>query len=93
MSSRCQHCGCGEIDIDPARGDAVCTSCGTVLSEHNIVSEVQFLENSHGGTSAIGQFVSSDSVSKRPLLKGIRGNFARESKEITLGNARKKLVL
>lgn len=91
MSSRCQHCGCGEIDIDPARGDAVCTSCGTVLSEHNIVSEVQFLENSHGGTSAIGQFVSSDSVSKRPLLKGIRGNFARESKEITLGNARKKI--
>lgn len=91
MSSRCQHCGCGDIDVDPARGDAVCTSCGTVLSEHNIVSEVQFLENSHGGSSAIGQFVSSDSVSKRPLLKGFRGNFARESKEITLSNAKKKI--
>ncbi|KAG7155435.1 transcription factor IIIB 90 kDa subunit-like [Homarus americanus] len=91
MSSRCQHCGCGDIDIDPARGDAVCTSCGTVLSEHNIVSEVQFLENSHGGSSAVGQFVASDSVSKRPMFKGFHGTFARESKEITLNNAKKKI--
>ncbi|KAK7077123.1 transcription factor TFIIIB subunit brf1 [Halocaridina rubra] len=30
-------------------------------------------------------------VGKRPLLKGYRGNFARESKEITLNNARKKI--
>lgn len=91
MAARCQHCGCQDIDTDPARGDAVCTSCGTVLSEHNIVSEVQFLENSHGGSSAVGQFVSSDSVSKRPMFRDFRGSFARESKEITLSNARKKI--
>ncbi|XP_071543266.1 transcription factor IIIB 90 kDa subunit [Panulirus ornatus] len=91
MSSRCQHCGCGDIDIDPARGDAVCTSCGTVLSEHNIVSEVQFLESSNGGSLAVGQFISSDSSSKRPVLRGFHGRFARESKEITLGNAKKKI--
>ncbi|XP_037772564.1 transcription factor IIIB 90 kDa subunit-like [Penaeus monodon] len=91
MSSRCQHCGCGEIDIDPARGDAVCTSCGTVLSEHNIVSEVQFLENSHGGSSAVGQFVASDAGGKRPMFRGYNGTFARESKEITLNNARKRI--
>ncbi|ROT63446.1 hypothetical protein C7M84_018658 [Penaeus vannamei] len=91
MSSRCQHCGCGDIDIDPARGDAVCTSCGTVLSEHNIVSEVQFLENSHGGSSAVGQFVSSDAGGKRPMFRGYNGTFARESKEITLNNARKRI--
>ncbi|XP_045606346.1 transcription factor IIIB 90 kDa subunit-like [Procambarus clarkii] len=91
MSSRCHYCGCGEIDIDPARGDAVCTSCGTVLSEHNIVSEVQFLDNSHGGSSAVGQFVASDAVSKRPMFRGFHGTFARESKEITLNNAKKKI--
>ncbi|XP_063874689.1 transcription factor IIIB 90 kDa subunit-like isoform X2 [Scylla paramamosain] len=91
MVAHCQHCGCKDIDTDPARGDAVCTSCGTVLSEHNIVSEVQFLENSHGGSSAVGQFVSSDAVSKRPMFRDFRGSFARESKEITLGNAKKKI--
>lgn len=91
MSSRCQHCGCGEIDVDPARGDAVCTSCGTVLSEHNIVSEVQFLDNFHGGSSAVGQFVASDSISKRPVFRGFHGTFGRESKEITLSNAKKKI--
>ncbi|KAK3887780.1 hypothetical protein Pcinc_008108 [Petrolisthes cinctipes] len=91
MSGRCQHCGCTDIEVDPARGDAVCTSCGTVLSEHNIVSEVQFLENAHGGSSAVGQFVSSDSSSKRPVLKGFHGSFGRESKEITLNNAKKKI--
>lgn len=56
----CQHCGCNEIDIDPSRGDAVCTSCGSVLEDQIIVSEVQFQENAAGGASVIGQFVSND---------------------------------
>lgn len=49
------------MDTDPARGDVVCTNCGTVLEHSAIVSEVQFEENAHGGSSALGQFVSSDS--------------------------------
>lgn len=92
MSSSCPHCGCSKIEIEPARGDAICTSCGTVLSEHNIVSEVQFLENSKGGSSAIGQFVSNDSISKRSnFTRSYHGVFSRESKEITLTNAYKKI--
>ncbi|XP_048455934.1 transcription factor IIIB 90 kDa subunit-like [Rhincodon typus] len=60
-SSRvCRTCGCTEIDIDQARGDAVCTACGSVLEDNIIVSEVQFVENSGGGSSAVGQFVSLD---------------------------------
>ena len=71
MSSRtCQHCGCSDIDVDAGRGDAVCTGCGSVLEEHIIVSEVQFEENAHGGSSAIGQFVGADGKGAKGLAAG-----------------------
>ena len=64
MSPRvCKACGCAEIDLDQARGNAVCTNCGSVLEDNIIVSEVQFVEGSGGVTSAVGQFVSSDGES------------------------------
>ncbi|KAJ8874119.1 hypothetical protein PR048_024960 [Dryococelus australis] len=62
MTNKCKNCGCSEIDVDPSRGDAVCTNCGVVLEDSIIVSEIQFEENAHGGGSAIGQFVSSEST-------------------------------
>uniref|UniRef100_A0ACB8G5T0 Transcription factor TFIIIB subunit brf1 n=1 Tax=Sphaerodactylus townsendi TaxID=933632 RepID=A0ACB8G5T0_9SAUR len=65
----CGACGGSEIEVDSARGDAVCTGCGSVLEDNIIVSEVQFVENSGGGSSAVGQFVSLDdtcAVSFRP---------------------------
>lgn len=61
MTSRiCKNCGCSEIDLDQARGNAVCTNCGSVLEDNIIVSEVQFVEGSGGISSAVGQFVSAD---------------------------------
>lgn len=64
MSSKgvCSQCGCTDIDTDPARGDAVCTNCGSVLEDQIIVSEVQFEEHAGGGSSVIGQFVSTDGM-------------------------------
>ena len=62
MSQVCSNCGGSDIDIDQARGDAVCMGCGSVLEDNIIVSEVQFQENSIGGASAIGQFVSAEGV-------------------------------
>uniref|UniRef100_A0A8C0M8I1 Transcription factor IIIB 90 kDa subunit n=2 Tax=Canis lupus familiaris TaxID=9615 RepID=A0A8C0M8I1_CANLF len=56
----CRACGGTDIELDTARGDAVCTGCGSVLEDNIIVSEVQFVENSGGGSSAVGQFVSLD---------------------------------
>lgn len=63
MSSgrKCKNCGSSDIEVDPARGDAVCTNCGSVLEDSIIVAEVQFEEGSHGTSSAIGQFVSAES--------------------------------
>ncbi|KAK4885158.1 hypothetical protein RN001_001429 [Aquatica leii] len=91
MSSgrKCKNCGSLDIEVDPARGDAVCTNCGSVLEDNIIVAEVQFEENTHGATNAIGQFVSADS-------KGGPNNFGAsfhigqgiESREVTLKKAR-----
>lgn len=67
MSQVCSNCGGSDIDIDQARGDAVCMGCGSVLEDNIIISEVQFQENSIGGASAIGQFVSSEG--RQSLLK------------------------
>lgn len=70
MSARqCKNCGGADIDIDQARGSAVCTACGSVLEDNIIVSEVQFVENSGGGASAIGQFVSADGTSLLCILE------------------------
>lgn len=60
----CSNCGGSDIDIDQARGDAVCMGCGSVLEDNIIVSEVQFQENNLGGASAIGQFVSAEGKKK-----------------------------
>ncbi|CAL8111524.1 unnamed protein product [Orchesella dallaii] len=91
----CRQCGCSEIDSDPARGDAVCTNCGYVLEESIIVSEVAFEEDGHGGSSAIGQFVSAESrggggISGAPT--GFHSGVGKESREITLRSAKKKIV-
>ncbi len=45
-------------------GDAVCTGCGSVLEDQIIISEVQFQENSAGGASVIGQYVSAEGMEK-----------------------------
>jgi len=63
MSSgkKCKNCGSVDVEVDSARGDAVCTNCGSVLEDNIIVAEVQYEEGAHGTSSAIGQFVSADS--------------------------------
>jgi transcription factor IIIB subunit 2 len=55
MGRTCPHCASSEIDEDPARGDATCMGCGTVLEESKIVSDVQFQEIGGGGHQAIGK--------------------------------------
>lgn len=64
---RCKNCGGTDVDVDQARGDAVCMSCGSVLEDNIIVSEVTFVENSCGASSAVGQFVASDCECFSPL--------------------------
>ncbi|KAM4665677.1 transcription factor IIIB 90 kDa subunit isoform 1-T1 [Amazona ochrocephala] len=88
----CAACGCSEIEVDAARGDAVCTGCGSVLEDNIIVSEVQFVENSGGGSSAVGQFVSLDGAGKTPTLGGgFHANLGKESRAQTLQNGKRQI--
>merc|ERR1719266_230056 len=96
---KCNACGSTDIDVDPSRADAVCTNCGNVLESSIIVSDIQFEENAHGGSSAIGTFVSSESKGGGMFSTGGGGRglghfqtgLIRESREITLRNARRKI--
>ena len=107
---KCKSCGSTDIESDSVRADAVCTKCGTVLETGIIVSDVQFEENAHGGSSAIGNharvsntnysilvisgtFVSADKKGGSNTFGGtFHTGIGRESREITLKNARKKIV-
>ncbi|XP_065113251.1 BRF1 general transcription factor IIIB subunit b isoform X1 [Paramisgurnus dabryanus] len=92
MSRQCKNCGGSDIDIDPARGSAVCTACGSVLEDNIIVSEVQFVENSGGVSSAVGQFVSADGTSKTPVLStGFHTSLGKESRAQTLQNGKRQI--
>ncbi|XP_051730742.1 BRF1 RNA polymerase III transcription initiation factor subunit b isoform X2 [Ctenopharyngodon idella] len=92
MSRQCKNCGGADIDTDPARGSAVCTACGSVLEDNIIVSEIQFVENSGGVSSAVGQFVSADGTSKAPVLgSGFHTSLGKESRAQTLQNGKRQI--
>ncbi|GAA6071155.1 BRF1 RNA polymerase III transcription initiation factor subunit a isoform X1 [Tachysurus ichikawai] len=83
---RCKNCGGTDVDVDQARGDAVCMGCGSVLEDNIIVSEVMFVESSSGASSAVGQFVASDSQGNVPSLGGNYTGMGKESRAQTLQN-------
>jgi len=91
---KCANCGSSEIENDSTRADSVCTKCGTVCESGIIVSDVQFEENAHGGSSALGTFVSADRKGGASAYAGgqFHTSIGRESREVTLKNARKKIV-
>lgn len=90
MSPRaCKNCGSSDIDVDQARGDAVCMGCGSVLEDNIIVSEVEFVETGGGGSLAVGQFVSSEG-SKHPSF-GDAYLTGKESRAQTLQRARQHI--
>jgi len=89
---KCESCGSTDIESDPVRADAVCTKCGTVCESGLIVSDVQFEENAHGGSSAIGTFVSAERKGGSNTFGGtFYTGIGRESREVTLRNAKKKI--
>ncbi|XP_077299889.1 brf RNA polymerase III subunit [Arctopsyche grandis] len=95
MSSgrKCKNCGSSDIEVDPARGDAVCTNCGSVLEDNIIVPETEFQENAHGSSSMVGQFVSAES---KGGATGYGAAFSMgvstESREVTIKKAKQGIT-
>lgn len=91
MRQICTHCGSSEIEFDAAQGNSVCTSCGTVLEENTIVSEVTFAETTAGTSVLQGQFVSDKGVAP-PTMFGFQKRYPQtDSREWTIANARMKI--
>uniref|UniRef100_A0A8C8GPY9 TFIIB-type domain-containing protein n=1 Tax=Oncorhynchus tshawytscha TaxID=74940 RepID=A0A8C8GPY9_ONCTS len=88
----CHGAGFTDIDVDQARGDAVCMGCGSVLEYNVIVSEVQFMETGGGGSSAVGQFVAGDASGRNPTFgEGFYKGVGRESRAQSLQNRRRQI--
>jgi transcription factor IIIB 90 kDa subunit len=78
--SSCANCG-GVLEYQEASGDTVCTACGTVAEESNIVAQVEFVENGGGATSVVGQYLSA--TASRPFGQGGPGyGPSKESREV-----------
>lgn len=82
----CTQCGGTDIELDAARGDAVCIQCGAVLEENTIVNEVTFAQDAGGGSSVVGQFVSAT-----PGLRSAGLGFAKESREVAFSNGQRHI--
>ena len=93
MSSglKCRNCGSTDIEEDNARGDAVCTNCGSVLEDSLIVSEIQFEEVGRGA-AAIGQFVSAESTGGATGYGKFQVGSGTESREVTIKKAKKEIT-
>ncbi|KAF8345136.1 BRF1-domain-containing protein [Amanita rubescens] len=88
--SICSDCGGTVIEYDHAAGNGFCVSCGTVVEENTIVSELGFDETSAGAAVVQGSFVAQGST--RAHLTGPLGHRANhESREQTIANANKKI--
>ena len=80
---KCSNCSSSDIENNPSNGELSCMSCGKVLDESQIASEVTF--NSH---SVVGTFVSNGGRSLR-TAKG----FTRDSHELTLARAQREIQI
>jgi transcription factor IIIB subunit 2 len=84
-TASCPNPGCPAPHIVEDDGQKVCSGCGTVISEANIVSEVTFGESASGAAIVQGTFVGADQSHGRSSGPGFqRGSM--ESREITEQN-------
>lgn len=85
-TSSCPNPGCPAPQIVDEEGQKVCTGCGTVISESNIVSEVTFGESSSGAAVVQGTFVGEDQTHVRSFGPGFQRGGGMESREMTEQN-------
>ncbi|CEO99220.1 hypothetical protein PBRA_001125 [Plasmodiophora brassicae] len=88
------HCGGTDIEYNQSRGDATCMSCGAVLSENQIVTDLSFVQDAAGSSSMVGQFVPASGPV--PLGAGARQQrggklYTTESREVTIARGRARI--
>ncbi|KAJ5239984.1 hypothetical protein N7468_004603 [Penicillium chermesinum] len=82
-TSSCPNPSCPAPNIVEDEGQKVCSGCGTVVSESNIVSEVSFGESASGAAVVQGAFVGEDQTHVRSYGPSFQRGGGMESRELT----------
>ncbi|KAJ5541258.1 hypothetical protein N7494_006334 [Penicillium frequentans] len=85
-TTNCPNPGCPAPHIVEEDGQKLCTGCGTVIAETNIVSEVTFGESSSGAAVVQGTFVGEGQSHTRSFGPGFQRGGGMESRELTEAN-------
>ncbi|KAJ5924712.1 hypothetical protein N7466_008899 [Penicillium verhagenii] len=85
-TTSCPNPGCPAPRIVDEDGQKLCTGCGTVIAESNIVSEVTFGESSSGAAVVQGTFVGEGQSHTRSFGPGFQRGGGMESREMTEAN-------
>ncbi|KAI9844038.1 MAG: transcription factor TFIIIB subunit brf1 [Sclerophora amabilis] len=85
----CPNPSCNDPHLEDVDDKRVCTSCGSVVSDSNIVSEVQFGDSASGAAVVQGSYVSADQSHTRSLGSAFKRAGGMESREISDANGRR----
>ncbi|KAI2076060.1 transcription factor TFIIIB subunit brf1 [Ophidiomyces ophidiicola] len=88
----CPNPGCPAPNIVEDDGQRVCSGCGTVISEANIVSEITFGESSSGAAIVQGTYIAADQSHVRSTGPGFQRGGGIESREITEQNGNRYIA-
>ncbi|KAI9841514.1 MAG: transcription factor TFIIIB subunit brf1, partial [Thelocarpon superellum] len=93
-SGKTNHCpnpSCPDPKLEDIDDKRVCTTCGTVVSDSNIVSEVQFGETSAGAAVVQGSYVGADQSHARSMGTAFKRAGGMESREIAEANGKRTI--
>ena len=92
-STTCTNPVCGQSDVTSEDGNLVCQSCGTVVRDDHITSEVTFGETANGASVLQGSHVGADQAFTHLSAPGgskISGVF--DSRNIAENNGRDIII-
>ena len=81
--NQCPNPECRSTSVEEIDGNIICRDCSAVVSDANIVADVQFAEGANGSHIALGTWIGSDQAFQNNImgLKGANadGRFLTES--------------
>lgn len=80
----CGNKECKNAPID----EGICTGCGKIISESNIVSEITFGESSSGAAVVQGAFLSHDQGAARGMGPAFRGGGQENNRAATIAEGK-----
>jgi len=67
---QCTNKQCPRSDVDEDDGKLICKTCGVVVQDGQITSEIQFLDTANGGVAVSGSYVGANEAHARNSALG-----------------------